>query len=417
MFRYREIMNLRIVYLRARQRANILSDTQNRELISLLADPANESSFEELTAELWENPESTAPVFKPEESQAMLKNIFAAVKIDPEAQPKTVKLKPDSMPLWIKISAAAVLISLSAALFFYVNPLNHSKKPEVVSIIAPGAEKAFLTMADGTKFSLAELEAGDEAKYRSNGISKTKDGFLVYKPVEQQLNAHIKGSNVLITPKGGQYKIMLPDGTKVWMNAASTLTFPLAFEGGVRMVALEGEAYFEVAKDKSKPFKVRSINQVLEVYGTHFNINSYPEEARIVTTLLEGSVGVTDLKSGKHLMLKPGQRALLANTSAKSSTNDSDNSNDLSLAPAQIEEAVAWKEGYFLFEHEELGSIMRKLSRWYNIETQFKNEELKAVRFAGTVDRFQNLADVLRMLELTGNVKFKIEGRTVIAYK
>ncbi|WP_222536893.1 FecR family protein [Pedobacter polysacchareus] len=418
-------MNLRIVYLRARQRANTLSDLQKKELFSLLADPANESSFEELTAETWANPEETTPVFNAEESQAMLRNILSAVRIAPEKEQKTIQLKPNSRPLWLKISAAAVLISLSTILFIYVNSLNQPQKQEVLSVVKPGTEKAFLTMANGTRFSLAELEAGDEAKYRSNGISKTKDGFLLYQPVEQQLNARIKGSNVLVTPRGGQYKIMLPDGTKVWMNAASTLRFPLAFEGKVRMVELEGEAYFEVAKDKNKAFKVRSLNQVVQVYGTHFNINSYPEEARVVTTLLEGSVGVTDLKSGKHLMLKPGQRALLANANtnpdANSNTNAdaqvNANSNGLSLAAAQIEEAVAWKEGYFLFEHEELGSIMRKLSRWYNIDTKFKNEALKRVRFAGTVDRFQDLADVLRMLELTGNVKFKIEGRTVTAYK
>lgn len=408
-------MNLRIVYLRARQRANTLSDLQKKELFSWLADPANESEYEELTAELWANPESTAPVFKAEESRAMLKNIRSALKTSPDEAQKTVRLKPNGIPLWIKISAAAVLISLSTVLFFYVNSSNHPNPSELLSDVKPGTEKAFLTLADGTKFSLAELEAGDEAKYRSNGISKTKDGFLLYKPVEQAVNAPVKGSNVLVTPKGGQYKIMLPDGTKVWMNAASTLTFPFKFEGGVRLVSLEGEAYFEVAKDKSKPFKVRSLQQLVQVYGTHFNINSYPEEARVVTTLLEGSVGVTDLKSGKHLMLKPGQRALLTNDNRNARANADHNA--LSLEPAQLEEAIAWKEGYFLFEHEELGSIMRKLSRWYNIETQFKNEELQGVRFAGTVDRFQHLSDVLRMLELTGNVKFKIEGRTVIAYK
>lgn len=403
MFRYREIMNLRIVYLRARQRAHTLSELQKRELLTLLADPANASDFEELTAEIWGNPESAVPVFKPEESRAMLKNIFAAGRISPEEEQKTVRLKSNSLPLWIKISAAAVLISLSTVLFFYINPLNNSRKTELVALVTPGTDKAFLTMANGTKFSLADIERGDEAKYRSNGISKTKDGFLKYAPVAQQLNSNVKALNVLVTPKGGQYKIMLPDGTKVWMNAASTLRFPLAFDGGVRMVEIEGEAYFEVAKDKSKAFKVRSSDQLVEVYGTHFNINSYPEEARIVTTLLEGSVAVSDLKSGKQLMLKPGQQAVLAN--------------GLSVSAGQMEEAVAWKEGYFLFEHEELGSIMRKVSRWYNIETQFKNEELKHVRFGGTVDRFQNLGDVLRMLELTGNVKFKIEGRTVIAYK
>ena len=415
MFRHGQIMNLRIVYLRALQRANTLNDLQRKELFSLMADPANESSFEELAAEMWQNPESIAPVFNSEERKAMLNHILAAVSTAPAAEQQTIKLKPNSLPLWLKISAAAVLISLSGFLFFYVNSSNKPQKSELVSIVKPGTEKAFLTLADGTKFSLAELETGDEAKYRSNGISKTKDGFLLYKPVKQQLHSQIKGSNVLVTPRGGQYKIMLPDGTKVWMNAASTLKFPLTFDGRVRMVELKGEAYFEVAKDKSKAFKIRSLQQEVEVYGTHFNINSYPEEARVVTTLLEGSVGVTDLKSGKHLMLKPGQQALLANANANANANEK--GNGLVMAPAQLEAAVAWKDGYFLFEHEELGSIMRKLSRWYNIETQFKNEELKRLRFAGTVDRFENLADVLRMLEFTGNVKFKIEGRTVTAYK
>ncbi|WP_316822969.1 FecR family protein [Pedobacter gandavensis] len=395
-------MNLRIVYLRARQRAHTLSELQQKELLTLLADPSNASDFEELTAEIWGNPESKVPVFKPEESRAMLKHILAANRVSPEEVQKTVRLRPNLVPIWLKISAAVILISLSTVLFFYISTINNSKKPEAVSMIGPGADKAFLTMADGTRFSLADIELGNEAKYRSNGFSKTKDGFLQYSPVAQQINSSVKALNVLVTPKGGQYKIMLPDGTKVWMNAASTLRFPLAFEGGIRMVEIEGEAYFEVAKDKSKAFKVRSFDQLVEVYGTHFNINSYPEEGRVVTTLLEGSVAVSDSRSGKRLMLKPGEQSVLAN--------------GLSLSAGQLEEAVAWKEGYFLFEHEELGSIMRKVSRWYNIETQFKNEELKRVRFGGTVDRFQNLGDVLRMLELTGDVKFKIEGRTVIAY-
>lgn len=395
-------MNLRMIYLRERKRAQMLSNAEENELLRLLADPMNESQLQDLMVELWNDPEPTDPVFKEEESQRMLKNILSLSSADSADERKRFKLHSLWSAQWIKISAAVVIITLSAVLLYF-NSTSDPKKMTDGSSVAPGSDKALLTLADGTQLSLMNISPSNEANYKANGIFKSSDGFVTYKPIKHQLTGNSKGTNVLTTPRGGQYKIILPDGTKVWINAASTLKFPVSFEVSNRSIELEGEAYFEVAKDKRKPFRVRSRNQVVEVYGTHFNVNSYAEEINIVTTLVEGSVGVSDLTSGEHLILKPGQQSVLAG--------------GLSVLPDQVQGSVAWKEGYFLFEHEELSSIMRKLSRWYDINVEIPDEELKSLRFAGTVNRFENLEDVLRMLELTGDVKFRTNGRIVTAFK
>ncbi|TZF81550.1 FecR family protein [Pedobacter sp. BS3] len=320
--------------------------------------------------------------------------------------------------------AAAVILVCAIGLYFWKYP--GSKQPLVVNQkndIAPGGNKAILTLADGRKISLTDVKDGELAQQSGIRVTKTADGQLVYH-VADASSAVPLAYNTLSTPQGGQYQVVLPDGTRVWLNAASSLTYPTTFSGNERLVTLTGEGYFEVAKaplipQRGKqhalssrlagrgeawvPFIVMAEGQRVEVLGTHFNINAYPDEEVIKTTLLEGSVKVSKPNSAALLdagvKLHPGQQAVLSQVSPTAITVNND---------INIEEAVAWKNGYFMFINEPVQSIMRKISRWYNVEIVYQ-DNLKDKALWGTVSRFKNVSEVLKMLELTGVVHFKIE--------
>lgn len=353
-------------------------------------------------------------------SAQILDTIHQQIKLN---QP-TSRIRIITLKRGIKV-AAIILIALTSGIYFYLNkPISSqitAQKPQPKkSDIAPGGNKAILTLADGSKISLSDVANGEIAKQAGISITKTSNGQLIYsiadsQPVEGvgQLQVY----NTIETPKGGQYQINLPDGSKVWLNAASSLRFPTKFAGNERKVELSGEAYFEIAhitlhSEESRtgaktdsgaeamPFKVISGNQTVEVLGTHFNINAYSDEPSIRTTLLEGSVRVL-LNSpsrgglGKTLSkhLKPGQQ---------SKVNEIINVSDV-----DTHEAIAWKNGYFMFNNENIESIMRKVSRWYNVDIEYQgNISQKALW--GSLSRFKNLSELTDMLELTGSVHFKI---------
>lgn len=287
--------------------------------------------------------------------------------------------------LWPRLAAAAVILILfSAGIYFY----GHKETVIAKQDVAPGSNKAMLTLTNGKTINLSNLKTGvviDAAALTYNDGTRITEETKTSTP--QQMILH--------TPKGGTYGIVLPDGTKVWLNAASTLKFPATFADlKERKVALNGEAYFEVAANVKQPFRVETNSQLVEVLGTHFNINAYEGEAIAKTTLLQGSVRV-----GK-LLLKPGEQAAGA----------------VKVTDINIDEIIGWKNGYFVFENEQLPSIMRKISRWYDVEIVFKGE-MPADEFGGRVTRFVNLSQVLKKLELTNKVHFKIEGKTVIVTK
>jgi ferric-dicitrate binding protein FerR (iron transport regulator) len=199
---------------------------------------------------------------------------------------------------------------------------------------------------------------------------------------------------------GGQYQLLLPDGSKVWLNSGSSIRFPTAFIGKERVVELKGEAFFDIKENKKMPFIVRTNNSMdIKVLGTQFNVMAYEDEKSINTTLLEGSVQI--LKETGSTYLEPGQAAVLNKGSGK-----------IKVAPADIEDAVAWKNGYFIFSNENIESIMRKVSRWYNVEIEYQGN-LNNKDFVGTISRDKNISELLKMLELTGAIHFRIEGRRV----
>lgn len=299
-------------------------------------------------------------------------------------------------------AAAAVLILISLGIMFYP---NKDKQKEVrVNLdkfeqdVGPGGNKAFLTLANGTKLSLTDATDGELAKQAGITIVKTEAGQLVYNVSNTSKEGNASPLfNTIETPRGGQYQINLPDGSRIWLNAASSLLYPVVFTGNERKVELTGEAYFEIAENKARPFRVISNKQVVEVLGTHFNINSYPEEGSVKTTLLEGSVKI---HSGNNTtLLKPGQQAQVDHS--------------IHVTEADIQESIAWKNGKTQFSNADIKTIMRMLSRWYDVEVEYQGEMI-GTGFGGSVSRSKNISEILKLLELTGDVHFKIEGRRVI---
>lgn len=301
--------------------------------------------------------------------------------------------------LWYPAAAAAAIALIISGLFYFEGP--EMQKPAAVQVVykndvAPGKMDATLTLANGEKINLSKAAVGKIADQDGVSISKTSDGKLVY--TINNLKSTIREFNTLSTVNGQQYEVILPDGSRIWLNAASTLTYPANFAKlDKRKVELNGEAYFEVAKDKSRPFIVRTDRQEVEVLGTHFNVNSYRNEQAIKTTLLEGSVRVSDSKTQKVLL--PGQQSLLT---AKA----------LKVRNADVEEAVAWKNGDFIFKNEEFNTILRQIARWYNVEIVNSNNR-PDLHLSGTISKSKNLSTVLKALEVTGKVKFQIEGKRV----
>ncbi|MBL7735878.1 MAG: FecR family protein [Chitinophagaceae bacterium] len=283
--------------------------------------------------------------------------------------------------------AAVLLITAGLGGYFWYSRV--SKQPLTTNAalvaqqqdIAPGSDKATLILSDGRRIELKDgKEILDDA-----GVRITKgSGELIYGKTD------IVALNTMTTPRGGQYKLVLPDGTRVWLNAASSITYPTAFTGADRQVKITGEVYFEVFKDKSKRFRVETPNgPAIEVLGTHFNVNAYQDEPAVVATLLEGSVKID------NSILHPGEAYCNG-----------------SVAKADVMQAIAWKEGKFSFQDADIRTVMRQLSRWYDVEVEFHGRPKD--RFFAIIKRSLSLSELLQALQASGSVKFKISDKKII---
>lgn len=300
----------------------------------------------------------------------------------------------------LRIAAAILLVSATSLLLYRGLNRSETTKDFVQHQILPGGNKAILTFADGRQISLTDASKGDLLKQQGITVTKTADGKLSYKV--SSADGSLSGSNTINTPRGGQWQVTLPDGTNVWLNAASSLTYPQSFAKKVtRQVELKGEAYFEVAKDERHPFIVKTEDQEVKVLGTHFNINAYSDEKRVLTTLLEGAVQVKG--AGMERVLKPGQQSRFSGS-------------QLSVVKADIDVEMAWKEGKFVFPGEDITTIMRSISRWYNVDIEYKGA-VTTEEFQVQISRKKDIKEVLELLELTEAVHFKIEGRKIIVTK
>lgn len=306
--------------------------------------------------------------------------------------------------------AAAVLVLLSAALYFLLpyrtrQPQQISLAEQPVNDIAPGGNKAMLTLADGSTIVLDSASNGTISQQGNIQIQKLDNGLLAYIVNGRTITENDENFyNTITTPRGGQYQVTLADGTLVWLNAASSIRFPVVFTGTERKVTITGEAYFEVAKNVAMPFKVKAASSEIEVLGTHFNVNAYEDEASIKTTLLEGSVKVSAIASSvKHapVLLKPGQQSSISKAGIISVQNDAD-----------TEEAMAWRNGRFQFRSADLQSILRQISRWYDVDVVYQGKV--DLHFTGQLARNANVSNVFEKLALTGEVNFRIDGKKII---
>lgn len=319
---------------------------------------------------------------------------------------------------WLRyFAAASIFLFLGTGIYLHQRSSAPGKVKEAKMIatttdVEPGSSKATLTLADGSVIDLNNAADGAIAGQDGIKIFKSKSGQLVYQIQERKQGQPEAGElsyNTITTPMGGQWQVILPDGSGVWLNAGSSLRYPTRFSNDGRHVTLTGEAYFEIAKNinpatgKREPFLVITENQKIEVLGTHFNVNAYSNEKLTRTTLLEGKVKVSAPQSSASIELKPGFEALLTDQHFR-------------VIEADMQAALAWKNGDFMFDGQDLKATMRQIARWYDVDIVYQDMP-DNVLIGGTVSRENKLSAVLKALELTGKVKIKTEGRRITLSK
>ena len=380
------------------------------------------------SGEFWNNWENSAPANLGEMKAAKeeLTLIFSAERISPEAGEKaevwdrilkSIDLQNAAEPLVSKSSAkvfrinmkywsiaASVILLLGVGYFF----LSKKNTPSLVKADAekviendllPGGNRAILTLGDGQQIVLDSSQNGNLANQGNISVIKLDDGRIAYKDANEKPADIVY--NTISTPRGGQYQVDLADGSKVWLNAASSLRFPTRFSGGERKVEITGEVYFEIAKKDGAPFEVILTNgSKVQVLGTHFNVMSYADEKRIETTLLEGSVRF--VHNEKSIVIKPGQQIVLDETTSDLSLNNQ----------VDMEAVMAWKYGKFYFKNSDIESVMKQLSRWYDVDVEYRGKVDK--KFEGSVSRDISASNIFKILEATGGVSFTIDGNKIL---
>lgn len=349
--------------------------------------------------------------FNPHEKERILTAVF---KNEKPVQRQSLQGQMMSNSLYFKYAGIAAVLFLTFAIGILSykkagvrDSINVMKTSAIAAgAVAPGSNKAILTISDGTSISLDGKQRGEIAL--ETGFTKTSvnNGQLIYTALQQD-NYTLKKEPVyhtVSTPRGGQFQVILPDGTKVWLNSASSIKYPAHFSNAVRAVVLQGEAYFEVAKNENIPFKVYTDKQVVKVLGTHFNMNSYDGDA-VKTTLLEGSVEVSATEIEAEMpkrILKPGDQAVFIN-------------NKLTVAKVNVANAISWKSGFFQFENTDLTEVMDQFSRWYDADFEFEGE-IPDTKLWGRFSRNVNMAEALAILTYF-NFKYKIDQKDIDASK
>lgn len=392
---------LRLEYLLDCYVKNNCNEQEEAELMAILANAENEALVQDVIGGLMKRLDSEKQL-SDTSAATILENIL---KKDnglaiPGKNSKTV------FSLWIWV-AASVLILLVGAYFIFAKVATARKEnsgqqvtmvQKTPALILPGRNRAMLITSDGNSIVLDSMQNGLLAKQGHSSVQKEGDLLIYRAPASVNGDTQIS-YNTLSTPRGGQYQVVLSDGTKVWLNAASSIRYPTVFSGKLREVTLTGEAYFEVAKNKERPFQIKVEAMKIAVLGTHFNVNAYEDEPEIKTSLLEGSVQIT--KGNTSGLLKPGQQAVVTNKSDKIKTSNVD-----------LTEVVAWKNGLFRFEGADITTIMREIGRWYDVEIVYAGK-LPNNRFVGKISRKVELSEVLKILALS-KVKFTVAGKKII---
>ncbi|MGJ1228091.1 FecR family protein [Sphingobacterium siyangense] len=358
---------------------NHASREETAELFQYFQDTNNKEALEQMIENQLESRDKEELIDK-----MILDRVFGKIDLDTEPQNIT-------SPTWYKITgvAAAIILIISISYLF----LNRSTyNDHTATIIEPGRDKATLVLSSGKTIVLEDVANGKLTEELGTTIEKTEKGGINYK-IEGNTDVRI-AMNLLNVPKGGQFQITLSDGTKVWLNSNSSLKYPSAFSASERRVELKGEAYFEVSKNKQKPFIVETSLQKVEVLGTKFNINAYDDESSTQTSLAEGSVRVSC--KNNTTLLKPGQQSTLTDQ-------------NIAVRSINLDQVLDWKNGDFNFSNNNLKEIMRKISRWYNIEVIFEGP-ISQETYVAQISRKKRLNDVLRALQLSGSIKYSIRN-------
>ena len=395
-------MQERAAYLLERYITGRINDDELAELQELteLSAPEVQQGIQQ-----WLEDREADPAYNPQQWQHVLGRITSADR----QEGKNRKTVPLYRRPWFRYTAAAAVILIAGIGFWTLNEKQQKETigelPIVQKEVPPGKDGAILTLADGTTVVLDSMGNGMVA--RQNGAHVVlEDGKITYYAASATVAVTY---NTMTTPRGRQFNVTLPDGTRVWLNAASSLRYPTVFNGSERKVQVTGEAYFEVAQNKNQPFKVEIGKGIeVEVLGTHFNVNTYDDEPTINTTLLEGSVKVVSKNSpegnGNPVVLRPGQQAQYSNTEEGTSPR---------IRQVDLDEVVAWKDGAFSFNDADLKAVMRQLSRWYDVDIEYAGEISEKDRFTGKLGRSIPLADLLAEMK-DYDVKFRIEGNKIV---
>jgi len=385
---------------------NSISSADCIELLKYIdaADPVELDSLVDIELSSLEN----GPKFKGAQSQEVLNRIKADKRFSDVPEDRGAD-KPTVIKFYqrrLVQLAAAVLIFLTAGLMLFnirkARTVNDITKNNTPSVIVPGGNKATLRVSGAKIIVLDNAANGLLATTSAGEIVKTQNGQIAYKA---GASGNATGTsapvewNTLTTPRGGEYQLVLPDGTKVWLDAGSSISYPVVFTGNARRVRLTGQGYFEVAKNKDKPFYVEVNRSEVKVLGTHFNISAYEEDPENTTTLLEGSVQIS--KNGEAALLKPGQQASIGA-----------GSDHIVVSEANIDDVMAWKSGYFIFNDDDIRAIMRKVSRWYDVDVDYRGD-FAGRHFGGTFYRSKGINELLNHLERIGKLHFKVAGRRV----
>lgn len=315
-----------------------------------------------------------------------------------QEEKKTFKFK-----WWIAAAAISACLLTVGTLFLKKQPetLIVVNKPLPKSnIIKPGSNMAILTLSDGSDVILNEAKNGEIATSAHVSIKKIKNGLLSYASAGKPDKTDVNAVNTITIPRGGKYRVTLPDGTNVWLNSESSLTYPIAFNGDERKVKLKGEAYFEVSKNKKMPFIVETKEMTTRVLGTHFNVKAYKEDPNTKATLLEGSVRLYSEKTS--VLLHPGEQGIAGKSTS-----------EIQTIKVDTDQVIAWKNGYFIFRDDNIREVMNQISRWYDVEVEYRGN-MQNKNFGGIYSKNKDFNELLQGLELTGNIHFKIEGRRII---
>jgi transmembrane sensor len=374
---------------------------EHDELMSLLEQTENDELVKDLLTNTWEQYTSQSQPFNDRQGEEML----TAILQEGRSHKPVAFMARRQASGWRRMAAAAavLLVFFTGGYFWLTNQRpGRQTTPSTKNLqfihdtIVPGGNKAVLTLADGSSIILDSTQQGTVTKQGNAKVINLETAVLTYKAGNG--NGQEVVYNTLSTPRGGQYQLVLPDGSKVWLNASSSIRYPVTFKGKERNVSITGEAYFEVAKNATMPFTVTVKEATVQVLGTHFNIMAYDDEGSMNTTLLEGSVKVS--KGAQHKILAPGQQAKIAQTGA------------IKIKEADIEEVMAWKNGWFQFNSWNIEKIMRQVARWYDVEIVYEGS-ISARHFSGMVSRENNISQVLKIMQ-AGGVHFKISGRKII---